>query len=185
MIFETKEQLITHIKKYCHVNNYLHESKLGLSTKFDVDAYINNKMNNIKNSQVKSHLLKTPREPKARMFVVHPSPHKKSLKTKHIPMRRVETVKRPLKASRVLLIEDENPVNRTQENVLVISNVPNRGRNDDSLSYDKLKSQNNKNISVLHDYINHTEKKLDFLRKSKAENGQTQDLGRGKTGVTE
>lgn len=174
MTFETKDQLLTHTKKYCHVNNFLHESKLSPENNFDVDAFVARTIDNIKHSRVKTQRVKTPRDFKAKMFIVDTEeqgrPLKRSQKGERKFLRRGDTVKRALKASRVLLIEEEGqgkPPNK--EEVLVVSRYKGGPRNDDSLSFDKLKMQNNKNISVMQDYINHTKKKLDYLRKSKAE----------------
>ena len=165
MIFETKKQLSTHIQKFCHVNNFLHENQLGASAKFDVDAYVARNIQQIRNSQVKTDFYKTPKAKKVDMFVLSEAPPPRATN----PTETKRLGRGTLKASRILLIDNKEPLKPKEETLMVFSNSKGRHRNDDSLSYDKLKQQNNNNISVLQDYMAHTKKKIDFLRKSKAE----------------
>lgn len=83
-------------------------------------------------------------------------------------MKHTKTVKRDLKISKLRYIDNKDSIKSFEANE---NNEPfkTERRNDDSLSFDKLKKQNNLNISVMKEFINHTEKKLSFLKKSKAQ----------------
>lgn len=85
-----------------------------------------------------------------------------------VPRKHSKTVKRDLKVSRLRFIDNKQKIRDFDQGIEDIQNLTERRKND-SLSFDKLKRQNNENISVMKAFVDHTQKKLSFLRKSKAQ----------------
>lgn len=165
MTFENKKQLRTHIEKFCHVNNFLHESKFHPAKDFDVDAYVTKniqKFDSLDSQEIEERRKNFMKD----RFVVNGSRISRAgVEHNRFNKGSPKTIKREMKVSRLRLIDDK-PSSQGLLNNGSRKLIQSLQKNDDSLSYEKLKMQNNNNISVMHDFINHTEKKLDYLRRS-------------------